>query len=89
MTDRDLADRILAALRESERLDRQPVVRSDQVLAQLAAADDDVRSALNARDTQGYVRFTRGVVAGDVSVRQLADRASHGVRDSLDADDER
>jgi hypothetical protein len=68
MTDPDLADRILAALTESERLDREPVMRSDKLLAQLAAAEDDVRAALYTLDTEGLVRFTPGFVAGDVVV---------------------
>lgn len=72
MTDSDLADRILAALRESEHLDRQPVVRSAQLLAQLMASEDDLRSAMYALDTQGRVRFTRGFVAGDVVMRTTA-----------------
>ena len=76
MTDPDLADRILAALSESERLDHQPVVRSDQLLAQLAAAEEDVRSTLDALDTQGLVRCTPGLVAGDVVVLPPADSSA-------------
>jgi len=79
MSDADLADRILAALAATERRDRRPLIRTDQLLARLDAELSDVRSTLYALDTDGLIRFTPGFVAGDVVLLQPAARYHLGL----------
>ena len=79
MDDLPLADRILAALAETERRDRRSLLRGDELLARLDAALADVRSALYTLDMHGLVRFTRGLSTDDVVLLQPAGRAHLGL----------
>lgn len=51
MSSTDVADRLLAALADTERRDRRPLVRTDQLLTRLDAALADVRTAMRASRT--------------------------------------
>lgn len=81
-----LADRILAALAETERDAQRPTVRAERLFSMLNAQLEDVRSELYALDTQGLVRFTPGFVAGDVVTLTAPGRVQLGMPAEPDAE---